>query len=57
MKSCGSCDHFTKFKNDQHSGGLCSFFDARTDTDRGKKCEKWKGIKYKRKGGQKNDKQ
>lgn len=46
MKDCGSCTHFTKWKHD--SGGLCKLLDVRTKTDRGSKCEYWKGKKYKR---------
>lgn len=28
--------------------GLCEFFDGRTGADWGKRCKKWKGIKYNR---------
>lgn len=45
-KSCGSCQNFLKFKNDQLSGGLCLSYDARTDTDRGHKCPLWKAIPF-----------
>lgn len=44
MKDCGSCAYFVKWKD----GGLCDFFDARTNTSHGKKCGYWKSIKYKR---------
>ena len=47
-KSCGNCGYFTKFKTLEGSGGLCEFFDARTNTDCGHLCEYWTGIKYKR---------
>ena len=47
-KSCGNCDYFTKYRNDIYSGGICDFYDKRTNTDCGKKCESWKGIKYNR---------
>ncbi len=49
MKDCGSCNGFIKLKNDQYSGGLCLFKDYRTNTDYGKNCSHWKGIKYNRK--------
>ena len=48
MKSCGSCEHFIKWKNDQRSGGLCALKDGRTSTDRGRSCGEWAGIKYTR---------
>ena len=45
-KNCGSCAYFLKWKNDKFGGGLCDFFDARTKSDCGHKCDQWKGIKY-----------
>jgi hypothetical protein len=48
VKDCGSCQDFIKFKNDQHSGGLCNLKDGRTNTDSGHTCEMWKGIPYNR---------
>lgn len=48
-KSCGSCRSFTKWKNDSIGGGLCEHHDTRTKSDRGSKCDDWRGIKYKRK--------
>ena len=49
MKDCGSCRHFIKLRNDMISGGLCAALDCRTGTDRGRGCNRWAGIKYKRK--------
>lgn len=49
MKSCGSCQYFTKWKNDQFSGGLRELLDCRTNTDHGRKCAYHKRIPYKRK--------
>lgn len=45
-KSCGGCQHFTKSKNDMKSGGICSYHDARTNTDHA--CKEWKAIPYNR---------
>ena len=47
-KSCGNCAEFQKWKNDKWNSGLCNYHDGRTNTDCGKQCEEWKGIKYKR---------
>ena len=47
-KCCGNCEYFFKWKNDSIGGGLCEFFDMRTDTNNGKKCKHHKAIKYKR---------
>lgn len=46
-RKCGGCQWFMKRKNDQHSGGICDFWDYRTNTD--SKCDEWKGIPYDRK--------
>ena len=43
---CGSCKHFYKIKNDNISGGICNYYDVRTDTDRGHGCPKYKAKKY-----------
>jgi hypothetical protein len=48
-KSCGSCQHFTKWKNDRISGGLCELLDWRTNSDCGRKCPHHKRIPYERK--------
>jgi hypothetical protein len=44
QRDCGSCFYFIKLPH----FGLCEKKDARTTSDGGHKCEKWKGIKYKR---------
>lgn len=49
MHDCGSCQNFTRWKNDQVSTGLCEKFDFRTNTDAGHKCREWKAIPYERK--------
>lgn len=57
MKDCGSCAFFTKVKNFHsktdrsriHSGGLCELHDRLANSDSGKRCPDWKGIKYNRK--------
>lgn len=45
---CGSCVNFQKWKNDKLSSGLCELYDARADTDRGRKCKDFKRIKFHR---------
>jgi len=48
-KSCGNCYFFQKWKNDNWNSGVCEFEDCRTNTDCGKACPEWKGIKYDKK--------
>ena len=47
MKSCGRCIYFARWPGD---GGLCEKHDARTKHEYGKKCQDWKGRRYKRQG-------
>lgn len=42
-------DFFQKVKSIQDNSGVCNEKDCRTDTDRGRSCKKWIGIKYERK--------
>lgn len=49
MKSCGACKHFIRIKSMQFAAGICSYFDGRTKTDSGKKCNHFKPLKYNRK--------
>lgn len=44
MQDCGSCAYFTKLRD----GGLCEKLDARTATDRGRKCKDHKSRKFDR---------
>ena len=50
-KSCGNCQNFLKFKNNENITGLCDLLDCRTKSDYRPNCSYWKGIKYKRKNG------
>lgn len=53
IKSCGSCQHWIKWKNNPKgmnkgfkSAGLCKLQDGRCPSDH--VCDKWKGVKYRR---------
>lgn len=48
MRSCGKCVHFVKIKNNIHVTGLCDAWDIRAISDGGKKCDKFKRVKYDR---------
>lgn len=43
-KRCSGCQHWIKFKNNNHS--LCSLHDCRASSDC--KCKDWSAIPYKR---------
>ena len=47
-QSCGGCKHFQKWKNDNFGGGICLAKDARTKSDYGHGCKKFKRIKFHR---------
>lgn len=47
MQDCGGCIYFQKLGG-QFGGGLCGALDARTTSDSGRKCKKYKGMKYDR---------
>jgi hypothetical protein len=44
QKNCGSCQYFRKVTG----FGICALYDYWTQSDRGRHCEGWKGIKYER---------
>lgn len=44
QKNCGSCQYFQKVPG----YAICMLFDYRTQSDHGRKCNSWKGIKYER---------
>ena len=47
-KSCGGCQSFTKMLHLIGNGGLCEWFDARTNVDFGHECSGFKALKYDR---------
>lgn len=55
IKSCGGCEHWTKWKNDY--SGVCDLHDHRAKSDAGGGCKDWTGKKYDRTKQKKLDKQ
>ena len=51
IKNCGNCKYFQKVPG----YGICMFFDWRTQSDHGRNCNAWKGIKYDRNENKKNN--
>jgi hypothetical protein len=51
IKNCGNCKYFQKVPG----YGICMAFDWRTQSDHGRNCKSWKGIKYDRNENKKNN--
>lgn len=49
-RNCGNCKNFQKVTD----YGICMRFDYWTQSDHGKKCKGWEGIKYDRKENKKS---
>jgi hypothetical protein len=47
-KSCGGCKYFVKLVHMKNNGGLCEWFDSRTNADFGHECSAFKALKYDR---------
>lgn len=45
IKNCGNCKFFQKVPG----YAICQKYDYRTNSDHGRNCIGWKGIKYERK--------
>lgn len=43
-RNCGNCNHFQKVTG----YGICMRYDYWTQSDHGRKCRGWEGIKYNR---------
>ena len=44
VKNCGNCKYFQKVPG----YGICQRYDWWTQSDHGRSCSSWKGIKYER---------